>query len=165
MPTSTLDPRPQTLDPASFVVNVLLLQDDISQAGQGTPQPSPGLISPRPSPWLALQLALSRALYYLGFLALPAILFWVGLSSRNLLHAAYLALLVVWFLAHSLSLEPHVRAGALGRDQASGWAVLCCAVLCCAVLCCAVLCCAVLCCNICCAIFDLRLCVYLFCGG
>ncbi len=126
------------------MVNVLLLQDDISQAGQGTPQPSPGLISPRPSPWPALQLALGRALYYLGFLALPAILFWVGLSSRNLLHAAYLALLVVWFLAHSLSLEPHVRAGALGSDQASGCAVLCCAVLCCAVLCCAVLCCATL---------------------
>ena len=101
-----------------------MLQDDISQAGQGTPQPSPGLISPRPSPWPALQLALGRALYYLGFLALPAILFWVGLSSQNVLHAAYLALLVIWFLAHSLSLEPHVEAGALGTDQASGQAML-----------------------------------------
>ena len=95
------------------------MQDDISQAGQGTPQPSPSLISPRPSPWPALQLALGRALYYLGFLALPAVLFWVGLSSQNLLHAAYLALLVIWFLAHSLSLEPHVKMGALGNDQVS----------------------------------------------
>lgn len=99
-----------------YVINCFL-QDDISQAGQSTPQPSPGITSPRSSPWPALQLALGRAIYYLGFLALPAILFWVGLSSQDLLHAAYLTLLVVWFLAHSLSLEPHVSMGALGNDQ------------------------------------------------
>ena len=93
------------------------MQDDISPAQLGTPQPSPGLLSPRPSPWPALQLALGRAIYYLGFLALPTILFWVGLSSQDLLHAAYLALLVIWFLAHSLSLEPHVNLGVLGNDQ------------------------------------------------
>ena len=69
------------------------------------------------SAWPALQLALLRALYYLGFLALPAVLLWAGLSPHNVLSTAYLAGLVIWFLAHSLALEPHVQMGVLGKQQ------------------------------------------------
>ena len=89
----------------------------MTPVGQTLPHLNPELPTPRASPWPALQLALGRAVYYLGFLALPATLFWVGLSSQDLLHASYLALLVVWFLGHSLSLEPRVSLGAIGNDQ------------------------------------------------
>lgn len=94
-----------------------VLQDDLTPVGQGTPQLSPNFTSPRASPWPALQLALGRAIYYLGFLVLPAVLLWVGLSSQDLLHGGYLALLVIYFLSHSLSLEPHVSMGAIGNAQ------------------------------------------------
>ena len=95
----------------------IALQDDLTPVAQGTPQLSPSFMSARPTSWPALQLALGRAVYYLGFLALPAVLFWVGLSCQDLLHGAYLALLMLWFLGHSLSLEPHVSQGATGNDQ------------------------------------------------
>ena len=84
--------------------------------GHTPPHPTPGP-TPRASPWPALQLALGRAVYYLGFLALAMILFWVGLSRQDLLHGIYLALLVLWFLGHSLALEPRVSMGAIGNDQ------------------------------------------------
>ena len=78
---------------------------------------TPRMPTPRASPWPALQLALGRAVYYLGFLVLPSILFWVGLSCQDLLHGSYLALLVVWFLGHGLALEPRVSMGAIGNSQ------------------------------------------------
>lgn len=93
------------------------LQDDMTPPGQTPPYPSPGMPTPRASPWPALQLALGRAIYYLGFLALPSMLFWVGLSNQDLLHGSYLALLVAWFLCHSLALEPRVSMGAIGNNQ------------------------------------------------
>lgn len=91
------------------------MQDDMTPVGQTPPHSTPGV--PTPSPWPALQLALGRAAYYLGFLALPALLFWVGLSSPDLLHGGYLALLVAGFLGHSLLLEPRASVGAIGNDQ------------------------------------------------
>ena len=96
---------------------IVHLQDDMTPVGQTPPYPSPGMPTPRASPWPALQLALGRAVYYLGFLALPSVLFWVGLSCQDLLHGTYLALLVAWFLAHSLALQPRVSMGAIGNNQ------------------------------------------------
>lgn len=98
-------------------LSVCGLQDDMTPVGHTPtpPHPSPGL--PHPSPWPALQLALGRAAYYTGFLVLPAILFWVGLSTPDLLHGGYLALLVAWFLGHSLLLEPRASMGAIGNNQ------------------------------------------------
>ena len=93
----------------------------MTPVGQTPPHPSPGL--PTPSPWPALQLALGRAAYYAGFLTLPTILFWVGLSTPDLLHGGYLALLVTWFLGYSLLLEPRASMGAIGNNQVCQCAV------------------------------------------
>lgn len=102
---------------ACWLTHIVHLQDDMTPVGQTPPYPSPTMPTPRASPWPALQLALGRAVYYLGFLALPSILFWVGLSCQDLLHGSYLALLVVWFLGHSLALEPRVSMGPIGNNQ------------------------------------------------
>lgn len=74
-------------------------------------------MTPRPSPWPAVQLDLARTVHYLGFLLLPGILFWVGLSQEDLMHAVYLALLLIQFLPSILSLEPTVTAGAITNHQ------------------------------------------------
>lgn len=78
---------------------------------------SPQLADAQASPWPALQLAIAQTIYYLGFLLLPVLLFWVGLSREDLLHGLYLALLLIYFLPSSLSLEPSVKAGAISWRQ------------------------------------------------
>ena len=90
----------------------------ISSPGQGASQ---AVLSPSHlrAVWPALQIALLRVLYYLGFLLLPAALLWAGLSNDNVLGAVYLIGLVAWLLAHSLALEPHTHMGALGNAQVS----------------------------------------------
>lgn len=72
---------------------------------------------PDASPWPVLCLTLARAMYYLGFLLLPGIMFWVGLSREDLLHGVYLVLLLVSFLPSSLTLEPAVKSGAVTQRQ------------------------------------------------
>ena len=80
---------------------------------------SPQLADAQASPWPALQLAIARTIYYLGFLLLPVLMFWVGLSRDDLLHGLYLALLLIYFLPSSLSLEPNIKAGAISWRQVS----------------------------------------------
>ena len=60
-----------------------------------------------------------------GFLVLPGLLFWVGLSREDLLHGLYLALLLVPFLASALQLEPHVSLAALHPRQVTCSTQLC----------------------------------------
>lgn len=80
---------------------------------------SPQLADAQAFPWPALQLAIVRTIYYLGFLLLPVLMFWVGLSREDLLHGLYLALLLIYFLPSSLSLEPSIKAGAISWRQVS----------------------------------------------
>ena len=56
--------------------------------------------------WALLGRSAAQAAWHAGFLALPAALFAVGASRQDLLHAAYLALLVAQLAAPCAALEP-----------------------------------------------------------
>ena len=57
---------------------------------------------------LALVGSIGRGLWYAGFLAVPAALFWAGVSVFDALHGAYLLLLLGGLLHYTLQLYPAV---------------------------------------------------------
>ena len=59
---------------------------------------------------LALVGSVGRGLWYAGFLAVPAALFWAGVSVFDALHGGYLLLLLGGLLRYTLQLFPAVGA-------------------------------------------------------
>ena len=59
---------------------------------------------------LALVGSIGRGLWYAGFLAVPAALFWAGVSVFDALHGAYLLLLLGGLLHYTLQLYPAVSS-------------------------------------------------------
>ena len=57
---------------------------------------------------LALLGSVGRGLWYSGFLAVPAALFWAGVSVFDALHGGYLLLLLGGLLRYTLQLYPAV---------------------------------------------------------
>ena len=57
---------------------------------------------------LALVGSIGRGLWYAGFLAVPAALFWAGISVFDALHGSYLLLLLGGLLHYTLQLYPAV---------------------------------------------------------
>ncbi len=62
------------------------------------------------SAWALIGQSTAQAALYLGFLAMPAALFAVGLVHVNLLNAGYLMLLIGWLAMSSMRLEPALSA-------------------------------------------------------
>lgn len=56
--------------------------------------------------WEVLGSSTVHAAHYLGFVLVPLVVFLVGVSEYDLLHAGYLAQLLVYFLSSTARLEP-----------------------------------------------------------
>ena len=56
--------------------------------------------------WAVLGASTVHAAHYLGFVAVPLAAFLVGVCEYDLLHAGYLAQLLVYFLGSTAQLEP-----------------------------------------------------------
>lgn len=67
--------------------------------------------------WALLGISTVQALFYLGFVLLPAGIFAVGVSEYNLLHAGYLAFLIVHFLKSTSRLEPSIESAIVPSAQ------------------------------------------------
>ena len=63
---------------------------------------------------LALVGSIGRGLWYAGFLAVPAALFWAGVSIFDALHGGYLLLLLGGLLHYTLQLYPAVSRPSSG---------------------------------------------------
>ena len=56
--------------------------------------------------WEVLGSSTVHAAHYLGFVLVPLVVFLVGVCEYDLLHAGYLAQLLVYFLSSTAKLEP-----------------------------------------------------------
>ncbi|KAK9824077.1 hypothetical protein WJX72_007565 [[Myrmecia] bisecta] len=69
------------------------------------------------SAWNILAISIAQTAWYTGFVVLPFALFAAGVSQRDLLHGAYLLILLVSFLAAVLRLEPSLHTATLSDNQ------------------------------------------------